>query len=124
MNTLKNKIQLLGHLGGQPEVRTTQSGQKMARMRVATNETYRNAAGEKVTDTQWHTCIAWGKTAEIAEQFLHKGSEVMLDGRLQYREYVDKDGHQRTAAEITVANLLLLDKKSTEQNTGYEAAHA
>ncbi len=124
MNTLKNKIQLLGHLGGQPEVRTTQSSQKMARLRVATNETYRNAAGEKVTDTQWHTCIAWGKTAEIAEQFLQKGSEVMLEGRLQYREYVDKDGHQRTSAEITIANLLLMDKKHSSQAAGYDAAHA
>lgn len=124
MNTLKNKIQLLGHLGGQPEVRTTQSGQKMARMRVATNEAYRNAAGEKVTDTQWHTCIAWGKTADIAEQFLHKGSEVMLEGRLQYREYVDKDGNQRTAAEITIANLLLMDKKAQTEPQAYETAGA
>lgn len=124
MNTLKNKTQLLGHLGGQPEVRTTQSGQKMARLRVATNETYRNGAGEKVTDTQWHTCIAWGKTAEIAEQFLQKGSEVMLEGRLQYREYVDKDGHQRTSAEITIANLLLMDKRPSSQAAGYDAAHA
>ena len=122
MNTLKNKIQLLGHLGAQPEVRTTQSGHKMARMRVATNETYRNASGEKVTDTQWHTCIAWGKTAEIAEQFLHKGSEVMLEGRLQYREYVDKDGHTRTAAEITITNLQLMDKKAQAEPTAYESA--
>lgn len=124
MNTLKNKIQLLGHLGGIPEVRTTQSGQKMARMRIATNETYRNNAGEKVTDTQWHTCIAWGKTADIAEQFLHKGSEVMLEGRLQYREYVDKDGHTRTAAEITIANLLLMDKRQNTEPTAYQATTA
>ena len=124
MNTLKNKIQLLGHLGGQPEVRTTQNGQKMARLRVATNETYRNAAGEKVTYTQWHTCVAWGKTADIAEQFLHKGSEVMLEGRLQYREYVDKDGHQRTSAEITIANLLLMDKKTHTESASYEVAQA
>ena len=96
----------------------------MARMRVATNETYRNAAGEKVTDTQWHTCIAWGKTADVAEQFLHKGSEVVLEGRLQYREYVDKDGHTRTAAEITVANLLLMDKKAQAEPAGYQAVHA
>lgn len=112
MNTLKNKVQLLGNLGAIPEVRTTQNGTKMARLRIATNETYKNAQGEKITDTQWHTAIAWGKTAEIAEQFLSKGSEVMIEGRLQHREYADKNGEKRTATEVQIVNLLLMDKKA------------
>ena len=112
MNTLKNKVQLLGNLGTLPEVRTTQNGNKMARLRIATNETYKNAQGEKITDTQWHTAIAWGKTAEIAELYLSKGSEVMVEGRLQHREYTDKDGAKRTATEVQVVNLLLLDRKA------------
>jgi single-strand DNA-binding protein len=112
MNTLKNKVQLLGNLGAIPEVRTTQNGNKMARLRIATNETYKNAQGEKVTDTQWHTAIAWGKTAEIAELYLNKGSEVMVEGRLQHREYTDKDGAKRTSTEVQVINLLLMDRKA------------
>ncbi len=114
MNTLKNKVQLLGNLGFDPEVRTTAAGRKMARLRIATNETYKNTQGEKVTDIQWHTVIVWGRTAEIAEQFLHKGSEVMVEGRLQYREYTDKAGAKRTATEIEAVSLLLMDKKAAE----------
>jgi single-strand DNA-binding protein len=112
MYNLKNKVQLLGNLGAAPEVRTTDNGRKLVRLRVATNETYKNANGEKITDTQWHSVVAWGTTADIAEQYLTKGSEVMVEGKLQYREYTDKEGVKRTAAEIQAASILLLDKKA------------
>ena len=82
MYALKNKVQLIGNLGNNPEIRTTEGGKKMARFSVATNETYRTAKGEKVTETQWHNLIAWGKVADIAEQFLSKGSEVAIEGKL------------------------------------------
>lgn len=115
MNTLKNKVQLIGHLGFAPEVRTLENGNTLAKMRIATNETYKNAAGEKVIDTQWHTVIAWGKTAEIAGKYLVKGSEVALEGRLTYREYTGQDGQKRTTAEIVVNELMMMDKKQAAE---------
>lgn len=83
-------------------------------MRIATNETYKNAQGERVTDTQWHIVIAWGKTAEIAGRYLNKGSEVMIEGRLTYREYTGQDGQKRTNTEIVANELMMMDKKSAE----------
>jgi single-strand DNA-binding protein len=114
MNTLKNKVQLIGHLGSAPEVKNLEGGNTVARMRIATSSVYKNAAGEKVTDTQWHTVIAWGKTAEIAGRYLNKGSEVMIEGRLTYREYTTSDGQKRTSAEIVITELLMMDKKPAE----------
>lgn len=111
MNTLKNKVQLLGHLGAAPEVKTLENGNTLAKMRIATNETYKNAAGEKVTDTQWHNIVCWGKTVEIAGRFLAKGSEIMVEGRLAYREYTGQDGIKRQTTEIIVNELMLMDKK-------------
>ena len=115
MYALKNKVQLIGNLGNNPEIRTMEGGKKMARFSVATNETYRTAKGEKVTETQWHNLIAWGKVAEIAEQFLSKGSEVAIEGKLVNRNYTDKDGNKRYVTEIQVNEVLMLgDKKSAK----------
>lgn len=114
MNTLKNKVQLIGHLGAAPEVKNLDNGNTFAKMRIATNEIYKNAAGEKVTDTQWHTVIAWGKTAEIAGRYLTRGSEVMIEGRLTYREYTASDGQKRTSTEIIASELMMMDKKPSE----------
>jgi single-strand DNA-binding protein len=111
MNTLKNKVQLIGHLGAAPEVKTLDNGNMLAKMSVATNQTYKNAQGEQVTDTQWHTVIAWGKTAEVAGKYLNKGSEVLIEGRLSYREYTGADGQKRHATEIVVNELVMMDKK-------------
>ena len=112
MYALKNKVQLIGNLGNNPEIRTTEGGKKMARFSVATNETYRTAKGDKVTETQWHNLIAWGKVADIAEQFLTKGSEVAIEGKLINRNYVDKDGKKRYVTEVQVNEVLMLgDKK-------------
>jgi single-strand DNA-binding protein len=113
MYALKNKVQLIGNLGNNPEIRTMDGGKKMARFSVATNESYRTAKGEKVTETQWHNLIAWGKVAEIAEQFLSKGSEVAIEGKLINRNYTDKEGNKRYITEIQVNEVLMLgDKKS------------
>ncbi|HEX5151575.1 MAG TPA: single-stranded DNA-binding protein [Parafilimonas sp.] len=115
MYALKNKVQLIGNLGGNPEIRTTESGKKMARFSVATNETYRSAKGDKVTETQWHNLIAWGRVADIAEQYLFKGSEVAIEGKLINRNYTDKDGIKRYVTEVQVNEVLMLgDKKSTK----------
>lgn len=111
MYALKNKVQLIGNLGNAPEVKTLESGKKMARFSVATSENYRNAKGEKVTETQWHNLVAWGKVAEIAEKYLAKGKEVAIEGKLISRSYNDKDGNKKYITEIQVNELLLLGVK-------------
>src|ERR1051325_5933598 len=102
MNTLRNKVQLIGNLGQNPEVKELNGGKKVAKFSLATNETYRNKAGEKVTDTQWHNLVAWGKTADIIEKYLKKGSEVAVEGKLLNRNYTDKEGVKRYVTEIQV----------------------
>jgi len=114
MYALKNKVQLIGNLGNSPEVRTFDGGRKMARFSMATNESYRNAQGERVTDTQWHNLIAWGKLADIAERFLIKGKEVAVEGKLINRSYNDKEGNKRFVTEIQVNELLLLGTKADD----------
>jgi single-strand DNA-binding protein len=112
MYALKNKVQLIGNLGGNPEVKNTESGKKLARFSIATSEEYRNAKGDKVKETQWHNMVAWGKVAEIVEKFLLKGSEVAVEGKLIYRNYNDKEGNKKYITEIQVNELLLLSKQS------------
>ncbi len=111
MNTLRNKVQLIGNLGANPEVVNLESGKKLAKFSIATNESYKNAQGEKVEDTQWHNVIAWGKTAEIVEKYLTKGNEVAIEGRLVNRNYEDKEGNKRYMTEIVASELLMLGKK-------------
>lgn len=114
MNTLKNKVHLVGNLGFDPEVREIAKGRKVARISVATNDSYRNAAGEKVTDTQWHTVVAWGQTAEMVERLLRKGSPLILEGRLVHRSYEAKDGSKRYITEVVMNNFQLLPGKREE----------
>ncbi len=111
MYALKNKVQLIGNLGNAPEVKTLDGGKKMARFSIATNESYRNAKGEKITETQWHNMIAWGKVAEIAEKYLTKGKEVVVEGKLVNRNYTDKDGNKKYITEVQVNELLMLGEK-------------
>lgn len=111
MSTLRNKVQLIGNLGNDPEIITLDSGKKLAKISIATNETYKNAQGEKVTDTQWHNVVAWNKTAEIIEQYLQKGNEVAIEGKLTYRSYEDKDGVIKYTTEIVCNELLMLGSK-------------
>ena len=113
MYALKNKVQLIGNLGNAPEVRGTEAGKKLVRFSVATNEQYKNAKGERVTETQWHNLIAWGKVADIAEKFLVKGTEVAIEGKLINRNYMDKEGNKKYITEIQVTELLLLGKATS-----------
>lgn len=110
MNSLKNKVQLIGHLGNDPEIITLENGSKLAKFSIATNESYKNAEGEKVTDTQWHNIVAWGKMAEIAENYLAKGKEIMVEGKLMSRSYETKEGEKRYITEIKCNELLMLGK--------------
>jgi len=111
MNALRNKVQLIGNLGLAPEIKTLESGRKLAKMSIATNESYKNAKGELVKETQWHNLIAWGKTADIIEKYLKKGSEVAIDGKLINRNYTDKEGVKRYVTEIEVDEVLILGGK-------------
>ncbi|MRX63683.1 single-stranded DNA-binding protein [Maribacter luteus] len=111
MNALKNKVQLIGNLGNDPEIVNLDGGSKLAKFSIATNETYKNAKGEKVTDTQWHNVVAWGKTAEIVENFLMKGNEVAVEGKLTHRSYETKEGEKRYITEIRCNELLMLGNK-------------
>ena len=110
MYALKNKVQLIGNLGSAPEVRNTESGKKLVRFSVATNEQYKNAKGERVTETQWHNLFAWGTIADIAEKYLTKGAEVAIEGKLINRNYMDKEGNKKYITEIQVNELLMLGK--------------
>ncbi len=110
MNAIKNKVQLIGNLGQDPEIVTLESGKKLAKFSIATSETYRNAKGEKVEDTQWHNVVAWGKTADIVENFLTKGKQVALEGKLTHRSYETKEGEKRYITEVTCNELLMLGK--------------
>jgi single-strand DNA-binding protein len=112
MYALKNKVQLIGNLGNVPEIKNTESGKKLARFSIATNENYRNAKGEKVIETTWHNLVAWGKVADLAEKFLQKGTEVVIEGKLINRSYTDKDGIKKYISEVQVNELLLLNNKA------------
>jgi single-strand DNA-binding protein len=114
MYTLRNKVQLIGNLGAAPDVKVTEAGKKWARLSMATSDNYRNAKGEKVTETQWHSIVAWGKNAELAEKYLVKGSNLAIEGKLVSRSYTDKTGVKKYVTEVQVNEILLLGTKPTK----------
>lgn len=110
MNALKNKVQLIGHLGQDPEIVNLEGGNKLAKFSIATTDSYKNANGEKVDDTLWHNIVAWGKTAEIVENYLIKGKQVAIEGKLTHRSYETKEGDKRYITEVRCNELLMLGK--------------
>jgi single-strand DNA-binding protein len=110
MNAIKNTVQLIGHAGIDPEIKTFEGGKKVASISLATNETYKNDKGEKVEQTEWHRVVAWGKLAEIMEKYVSKGKEIIVQGKLTYRSYEDKNGEKRYITEIVANDILLLGK--------------
>ena len=111
MNALVNRVQLIGSLGQDPEVKTFDNGKQMAKFSLATNETYKNAQGEKVTNTTWHNLVAWGKTAGILEKYVRKGDKICVEGKLVNRQYEDKDGITRYVTEVEAHEVLMLGQK-------------
>ena len=109
MHALRNKVQLIGNLGGDPDVRILEKGKKMARFSLATHDSFRSSGGDRITETQWHTIVAWGKVAELVEQNLSKGTEVIIDGRLINRHYTDKEGNKRYVTEVHINEILMLE---------------
>jgi len=110
MSTLKNKVQLIGHVGNDPEIKSFDGGKKLAKLSIATNESYKNEKGEKVEETQWHNLVAWGKTADIIEKYVVKGKEIAIEGKLAHRSYEDKNGEKRYVTEVVIDELLMLGK--------------
>ncbi|MFN8241856.1 MAG: single-stranded DNA-binding protein [Bacteroidales bacterium] len=116
MNNLRNRVQLIGNLGQDPEIKKLESGKKVAHFTMATNDDYKNGEGQKVSETTWHNIIAWNGLADIAGKFLKKGQEVAVEGRIVYRSYEDKKGVTKYITEIVLSDLLLLrSSKGTKE---------
>ncbi len=114
MTTLRNKVILVGNLGQDPEIKTLESGKKVANFTLATREEYKNSEGQKVSETTWHNIAAWNGLAELASKFLKKGKEVAVEGRLSYRTYEDKQGITKYFTEIILHDLLFLRSSKSE----------
>jgi single-strand DNA-binding protein len=113
-----NKVILVGRLGRDPETRYTGGGQAVANFSVATDESYKDKNGERQKRTEWHKIVVWGKQAEIAQQYLKKGSLVFIEGRIQSREWQDKEGQKRTSFEIVASNFRMLGGRSDAAAAG------
>lgn len=108
MNVLRNSVRLIGNLGQDPDTKTLESGKKVTHFTLATDESYKNAEGQKVNEATWHNIVAWNGLADRAERFLKKGNEVAVEGRLVYRTYEDKKGATRYITEVVLNEILLL----------------
>ena len=109
-----NKVILIGHLGGKPEIKVYDGDKKVVRVSLATNSSYKNKEGIKVTDTTWNNIVAWNNLAEILAKYTDKGSQAAIEGKLVNNNYTDKDGVKRYTTEIHISDLLLLDSKSNQ----------
>lgn len=111
MKKLRNSVQLIGRLGQNPKIKDLSNGKSIATFTIATSENYYNGAGEKIEDTQWHNIVAWGKPGEIAAQYLKKGQEVAVEGKLVHRSYETSNGAKRYITEINLNSILMLGGK-------------
>ena len=114
MKNLRNRVQLIGNVGKEPQVKSFESGKTMASFSLATSERFTDQNGKRVEDTQWHQVVAWGKTANFIESYLDKGNRVAIDGKLIHRSYNDKDGATRYITEVLVNEIMLLTAKPAE----------
>jgi len=108
MSTLRNKVQLIGNVGSNPEVKTLENEKKLAKFSLATNESYTNSKGEKVQQTTWHNLVAYGPIVNVIEKHVEKGKQLAVEGKLTYRDYHDKDDQQKTITEIIIDEIVLL----------------
>jgi len=116
-----NRVILVGRLGRDPETRYTGGGQAVANFSVATDESYKDKNGERQKRTEWHKIVVWGKQAEIAQQYLKKGSLIYIEGRIQSREWQDKEGQKRTSFEIVASNFRMLGGRAEGAAAGAAA---
>src|SRR4030042_6038299 len=108
MNSLRNRVQLIGNLGQDPDLKTLESGKKVAHFTLATNDDYKNGEGQKISETTWHNIVAWNGLADVAGKYLKKGGQVAVEGRIVYRNYEDKKGVTKYITEIVLNDLLFL----------------
>ncbi len=108
MNNVRNSVRLIGYLGRDPEGKQLEGGNSLARVSLATKEVYKNKNGEKVENTQWHNLIGWGKTAELMNTLLKKGKQILVDGKIVYKTFEDRNGVKRTRTEIVVSDFVLM----------------
>ncbi len=111
MSNLRNRVQLIGNLGMDPEIVKFENGRTLAKFSIATTEIYYDNKGEKTEDTQWHSIVAWGNLAERAEKYLKKGLTIAVDGKIIYKSYDDKEGRKRYFTEIVMNEMVMLSKK-------------
>lgn len=110
-----NKVMLIGRLGHEPEMRYTPSGRPLTKFQLATNRSWTTADGEKKTETEWFNIVAWGKLAEICNQYLKKGQQVYIEGRLHTRRWQDEDGTDHSSVEVIGQEMIMLDGRSSEK---------
>jgi len=116
MNTsMKNKVQLIGNLGGDPELKQVGNGQCLLRLSLATNERFKGADGEWKEDTQWHPIVAWGQRAERLATLVRKGTGLLVEGRLTHRTYETKEGEKRSITEVVMSDFQLIGPKTAGQ---------
>jgi len=116
MNALRNKVQLIGRLGQDPDIRTLDSGKKVAHFNIATNGSYRNAEGNRIDETTWHSIVAWNGLAELCSKYLKKGREVCIEGRIAYRVYTDKNGLQKNVTEVVASDMVFLGQGARDSD--------
>ncbi len=116
-----NKVVLIGNIGQAPELRYTRNGKAVCNMSLATNEVFTDDDDNEVQNTEWHKVVAWGRLAEICEEYLDKGSQVYVEGKLKTREWSDRDGTQRSSTEVIAREVQFLDSKEEAETTGTQA---
>lgn len=113
MTAIRNQVQLIGNLGKKPELKDLGNGKQLATFSLATSDYYLDNKGERRQETQWHNVVAWGKTAQIVDKYLDKGSEIAVNGKIVYRQYEDKEGNKRYITEVVAHEILMLGGKKS-----------
>jgi single-strand DNA-binding protein len=117
-----NKVMIIGHLGRDPEMRYTPSGRPVTTFSVAVSRTWNTVDGERHSETEWFNIVAWGNLAEICKQYLHKGQQVYIEGRLQTRHWEDKEGQKRTSVEVVANEMMMLgDRRDKHESVGSQS---
>ncbi|HCU45398.1 single-stranded DNA-binding protein [Sphingobacterium faecium] len=115
MSTLRNKVQLIGHIGADPIIKTSTNGTKVSSIRLATKDLFKNKNGDWVDETQWHTLVVWGNINNMIEKQCQKGTQILAEGKIVYREYEDNNGDKRQVTEIKVGNIVVMNKSRSAQ---------
>lgn len=124
MKALVNQVQLIGHLGADAEIRTTNQGTKVSTLNLATNQRVKMVNGEWKENTQWHSCVVWGEMNKIVEKYGKKGNQLMVLGELTYRDYTDSAGAKRQVAEVRVTDILVLKSSGSNRVMAQESPEA